>query len=140
MLRHGLGLLLDDNGNIFLSDFHLNHLNHHSYIHLVSHNLKIYGVWLHDKPHGLNIIEHKDLRMIGMYRNGKIGKTIVLEDRANEVVHIMENRGRYEDDFEVVNRVEGKGRAQEILAWLVGSQANVGRLWSSPAEYVRMLV
>lgn len=91
-LRQGQGLLLDDLGNFFLSDWHKDRLNANTYIHLGRHNLRCFGVWRSGRLHGVNTFEHGSIRTIAVYRNGKVQGPILMVDRHNDEVYILESR------------------------------------------------
>lgn len=54
-LRHGLGVLIDDDLSLYASHWQYNKLNGNTLIYL-KHGQYVYGEWKENEPNGLNVV------------------------------------------------------------------------------------
>jgi hypothetical protein len=82
------------------------------------------------------VFHHHNLTALTVYQKGKIGKTVLVSDLDKDAVYVVANRGKYEGDFEVGNRVQGGDRIGEMMGVALGVSGTMCR----PRDYVRGIV
>jgi hypothetical protein len=63
-VRHGYGILIDDDMSFYTSQWAANKLNKNTMIY-ISHGKYIYGKWKDNEPHGLNVFRIGDTVILG---------------------------------------------------------------------------
>ena len=84
--RHGFGILLDDDMNLYCSDWDNGRLCGSTFIALSSGHF-FYGVWKNNEPNGLNVYRSREFIVLGCYLRGQnIGNTIAITETLSHLL------------------------------------------------------
>ncbi len=81
-----MGILIDDDMNIYCSEWEDNRMNGFTFIYFANGNY-FYGMWRGNEPHGINIYRNKEFILIGVYHKGSnVGNTLAITDSINHML------------------------------------------------------
>lgn len=84
--RHGFGIVLDDEMNLFCSEWNTGTIDGMTFIRLANGNC-LYGQWKHGQPHGLNVFKNRLFTVYSHFLRGKpCQEAIVIDEGVSQIM------------------------------------------------------
>ena len=112
------GILIDDDLSFYASHWKNDMLNGATIVY-ISHGKYIYGQWMNNEPHGLNVFRTGDTVLLANYNKGVLeGKLLVIFQKYS-VIAVLDT-AKYSDEFHVVDcgKLTGKHDLKEFVSLL----------------------